>query len=142
MIDDVTAKKFWGKVAKAGPDECWLWTGVRAAKGYGMLGAKRATHLSLVIAGHERPLGLCALHSCDNPPCRNPSHLRWGTIRENNREMFERGRYAHMRQTHCKRGHPLSGDNMRLHPHGQRECRTCHRNRQAARMLKIREGRA
>jgi hypothetical protein len=30
------------------------------------------------------------------------------------------------KQTHCKRGHPLEGENLRLRPDG-RECRTCSR---------------
>lgn len=32
-----------------------------------------------------------ALHSCDNPPCVNPHHLRWGTNRENALDRAERG---------------------------------------------------
>jgi hypothetical protein len=35
--------------------------------------------------------------------------------------------YKRRAQTHCKRGHPLSGDNLRLSRLGYRECRTCRR---------------
>lgn len=31
------------------------------------------------------------------------------------------------RQTHCKNGHPLSGDNLRITPLGKRHCRECGR---------------
>lgn len=34
-------------------------------------------------------------------------------------------------RTHCKRGHPLAGDNLYINPaSGYRQCRTCHRNRE------------
>lgn len=35
-----------------------------------------------------------ALHSCDNPPCCNRAHLRWGTMQENSTDMVERDRSA------------------------------------------------
>ena len=35
-------------------------------------------------------------------------------------------------QTHCKRGHPLFGDNLRINTQGYRGCRTCHRAHHAA----------
>jgi hypothetical protein len=33
-----------------------------------------------------------ALHSCDNPVCCNPSHLRWGDHAENMQDVVDRGR--------------------------------------------------
>ena len=34
-----------------------------------------------------------ALHSCDNPPCINPDHLRAGTQADNSADMVRRGRH-------------------------------------------------
>jgi len=41
---------------------------------------------------HGREPQKYVLHSCDNPGCCNPAHLREGTQLENMRDMNERGR--------------------------------------------------
>jgi hypothetical protein len=41
---------------------------------------------------------------------------------------------AKRNQTHCKRGHPLSGENLYYTSHGSRGCRTCNRLRKANRL--------
>lgn len=38
------------------------------------------------------PQGALILHSCDNPGCVNPAHLRAGTQSENILEAFAKGR--------------------------------------------------
>ena len=38
----------------------------------------------------------------------------------------------HLRKTHCKHGHPLSGDNLRIGPNGTRACRACNAANQRA----------
>ena len=38
--------------------------------------------------------GRVMLHSCDEPLCINPDHLRWGTARENAMDCVNRGRHA------------------------------------------------
>ena len=72
---------FWQKVAK-GPD-CWEWTAAKNADGYGsfwhngaMVGAHR---LSYAWEHGPIPDGMQVDHTCLNPPCVNPSHMRLAT---------------------------------------------------------------
>ena len=94
------ADRFWPKVDKRGPDECWPWLGSKDKNGYGRIhvGPGRSdsalvSHVALKLAG--RPVGKRkARHTCDNPPCCNPRHLRRGTQADNVRDMVRRGRTA------------------------------------------------
>jgi hypothetical protein len=93
--------RFIAKTAVAGADECWLWQGQRWPSGHGIMlirNIKRqATHVSLELSGKPRPgPDAMALHSCDNPPCVNPAHLRWGDHGANMADMVERGRGARL----------------------------------------------
>lgn len=93
------AVRFWAKVDKREPDQCWSWLGTKTHSGtrgqiwYGetMIAATKA---SLILAGIEVPDGMCVLHRCDNPPCVNPSHLFLGTLGENNNDRTQKGRTA------------------------------------------------
>lgn len=108
MFDASVASRFWAKVDKRGPDECWLWTGAANMDGYGRLKINgkflRASHISLAIDNRPRLSDLHALHSCDNPQCVNPSHLRWGTNADNVGDMLARGRT--LRFVRAGRGNP------------------------------------
>lgn len=80
-------------------DECWPWRGADNGNGYGVLtmrGRKVYVHREVCAAVHGAPPSPrhVVAHSCDNPPCVNPRHLRWATPSENNREAIERGRRA------------------------------------------------
>jgi hypothetical protein len=52
----------------------------------------RASRISWLIHNGAVPDGLWILHTCDNPECTNPAHLYLGTVRDNTRDMIERGR--------------------------------------------------
>lgn len=41
------------------------------------------------------PADKCLLHLCDNPKCYELTHLRLGTIAENNHDMRQKQRHAH-----------------------------------------------
>lgn len=90
--------RFWDKVDKRSPSECWEWTGTRTGRGYGRLARNRihyvATHVSWYLHYGEWPndLGMWVLHRCDNPPCVNPAHLFLGTRADNVRDMVRKGR--------------------------------------------------
>ena len=89
--------RFWRYVAKAGPDDCWLWTGKTEKNGYGrfQVGGKGSSHLgahrySLQLATGEIPP--VVMHKCDNPPCVNPDHLMAGDHKANTADMIAKGR--------------------------------------------------
>jgi hypothetical protein len=91
--------RFWSKVDKRGPNECWQWAGdCTGHGGYGRFyvnGRKhrRAHRVAYELSKGEIPSGLVVRHTCDNPPCRNPQHLVVGTVTDNNRDTVERGRH-------------------------------------------------
>jgi hypothetical protein len=86
--------RFWEKVDKSG--DCWLWTACLNNLGYGTfmynttpIGSHR---MAWLLTYGMITDGMFLLHSCDNPKCVNPSHLREGTHAENMNDMKQRKR--------------------------------------------------
>lgn len=85
------ADRFWQKVERHGPDECWPWLGSRRDQpgyDYGMVWVDGAIRSAPKVAwelanGQPFPLGMMACHHCDNPPCVNPSHVFPGSMHDN-----------------------------------------------------------
>ena len=83
-------KRFWAKVEKKGPDECWLWT-ASTREGYGCLGTYRqgrkfidgAHRISYEIHVGPIPENKLVDHRCRVRLCVNPKHLQLATRKEN-----------------------------------------------------------
>ena len=106
-IKDVQ-ERFWSKVRKAGPDECWIWTSTITNVGYGLFWCNKkqnsAHRMAWLLTHGPISDGLFILHSCDNRRCVNPSHLRTGTPLENMQDRDRKGRGVH----HCGSQHSSS----------------------------------
>lgn len=129
-------ERFWPKVAKRGPDDCWLWTAQTNPAGYGQIGVGSLTdgtrgyafahRVSYELANGPIPPGFFVCHKCDVRRCVNPSHLFLGTQHDNMRDCSRKGRLNHWssRKTACKHGHPFDSTNTAI-VQGKRVCRIC-----------------
>lgn len=88
----------WLLATLAVPSEaCIDWPGPKDHEGYGHAsyqGRRMGAHRLACELTHGAPNGRHALHSCDNPSCVNPAHLRWGTDADNVADAIARGRRA------------------------------------------------
>lgn len=96
-------ERFWAKVDKRGPDECWPWLGKGHCRGYGAIALDpvgdqihgrqiRANRASWIVNRGQITEDQHVLHSCDNPNCVNPNHLFLGDQLLNMRDMHGKGR--------------------------------------------------
>ncbi len=113
---------------------CWLWLGARSPGGYGHIRvagilwmAHRLSYEAFIGSIPERRE---LDHKCRVRSCVNPEHLQIVT-RGENALLGETGKVTgamNRAKTHCKRGHPLSGNNLYIYRDG-RDCKICRRSR-------------
>lgn len=147
-------QRFWQKVNKNGPipehaknlGPCWLWTAGTINSGYGVFWVKPQMVLAHRVS-YESSIGkiqkgLTLDHLCRERLCVKPTHLEPVPLGVN----IKRGispAAIHSRQTHCKRGHHLLGENLLVYQDTQgrlsRICRTCKNRKQRLGRLR-REG--
>lgn len=107
-------------------DGCWLWSGCKNKKGYGMFligdSARLAHRESLRIYGKPIPQGMTVDHLCRNRACVNPDHLESVPHSIN----VSRGTtgIVNRSKTRCPRGHEYSSVNSK----GSRYCKICCRD--------------
>lgn len=89
----------WKKIHKGSFSECWEWMGGLHKSGYGLMriySKKCYVHrIVYELTYIPIPEGLFVLHSCDNPKCCNPEHLRLGTHQDNMDDKVKRKRQYH-----------------------------------------------
>ncbi len=117
-------RRFWTFVSKT-EEGCWPWLGFMPPSGmrYGrfVIDGKRimAHRVAFALTNGPVPSGLVVMHTCDNPQCVRPSHLKLGTIIENRRDCVLKGR-------HCQ------GDKARIAARERMACKTPEERRKNA----------
>jgi hypothetical protein len=152
-------ERFWAKVDRGGPDECWPWTGAILRNGYGYFAVRHGRPILAHRWIYQQvvgpiPEGLKLDHQCHNADpacpggsaclhrrCQNTAHLEPATTAENNRRGQGGAAVAARQQakTHCPEGHPYSPENTYRDPEGHRHCRTCVRKQDRERKRRHRE---
>lgn len=94
---DPSDRRFWARVDRRGPAECWPWTGATGNKGYGVVRrhgklTPASRHAYELTHGRLSAPSVQVCHSCDNPPCCNPAHLFAGTATQNEQDKIAKGR--------------------------------------------------
>lgn len=104
MPPKTTSESFWFRVNKTG--DCWLWTGAKDLRGYGLIGYDgllwRTHRLAWFLTYGAIPDDLCVCHTCDVRLCCNPIHLWLGTKAQNSQDMVRKGRNGALTIRHAK----------------------------------------
>jgi hypothetical protein len=103
-------QRFWSKVdiPKDYENECWIWTASTNKDGYGQFSINgkqiRSHRFSYECYNGPIPNGFRLLirHSCDNPACVSPYHLKIGSYQDNSDDAVDRNRIC------CGENSPLS----------------------------------
>lgn len=139
-------QRFWNKVVKGQPDECWIWTGP-STNGYGVhfvaATSDRPAHLVPAHAyAYELLVGpipagmeidhVCRTHACVNP---SPFHLEPVSHRVNVLR-GESPAAKNARKTRCPAGHEYDRVVVRKSGAVTRRCSACISDQRAARYIK------
>ena len=97
--------RFWNKVTRGAPNDCWPWRAAVDKKGYGKLGIgprgrgwEFAHRVSWTLHHGSVPAGKQVLHDCpmgDNPRCVNPKHLWLGDVSANMQDKIQKDRHQY-----------------------------------------------
>jgi hypothetical protein len=98
-------QRFWEKVEKRGPDDCWPWKATPNHDGYGLFKYNGkdlyAARVSYELRFGKMPASMETCHTCDvryakgdisYRLCVNPAHLIAGTHIQNIKDMHAKGR--------------------------------------------------
>lgn len=94
----LTPERFWAKLERQDGDGCWLWPAKsRRYYGYGVLGwngkLQSAHRVAWELANGQTLTRKDVIgHTCDNPPCCRPEHLKRMTQGDNMRDARRKGR--------------------------------------------------
>jgi hypothetical protein len=95
--------RYFEKVDRRGPDECWPWTGAYTNVDRGAFRWKGKTRIATRVGWeihHGQPPGdLHVCHTCDHGWCHNPRHWFLGTHQDNMTDLKEKN---------LPRGRPLA----------------------------------
>ena len=98
ILSQKNINNFLAKFNRGDNDDCWNWMASSNEGGYGWFSVgermELAHRVSYTYFNGGIPQGLLVLHSCDNPICINPHHLRVGTQQDNIDDMTGRGRHG------------------------------------------------
>jgi len=135
MASGSPEKRFWMKVDRRGPDECWLWTAKSVTRGgYGSFRVSpgklmRSHRYAYELLIGPIPDGLTLHHLCETGACVNPAHLTPVSLEENSRlgsaalrTSWDRRREAEF----CGSGiHRFTPENTGRDYRGRRFCKAC-----------------